>query len=94
MSLVLETLSDILEKLQILLIVTIPVFGILYKETFLFFVPIVIFLILGFGFVKREILRGKNEDAITRMIITIGKWTLFLWVLEFGIYIAIKYVFG
>ncbi|PLW80055.1 hypothetical protein C0585_04620 [Candidatus Woesearchaeota archaeon] len=90
----LETLGESLQYLQYLLILSVPVFGVIYKETFLFFVPIVIFVIMGFGYVKKKIIEGASEEAITNLIFSIGKWSIFLWVLEFSIYLMIKFTFS
>ncbi|OVE75087.1 hypothetical protein BVX95_00145 [archaeon D22] len=89
-----ETLGETLEYLQYFMIISIPLFGWIYKDAFLFFVPIVIFLILGFGFVKKKIIEGATQDQITNTIFSIGRWTLFLWILEFAIYFMIKFSFG
>lgn len=89
-----ETLGEVIGKLQIFMIISIPIFGVIYKEAFLFFVPLVIFLILGFGYVKKKIIEEANEETITKLIFSIGRWTFFLWVLEFAIYMMIKLSFA
>lgn len=86
-----EGLGLVMEKFQKLLLFSIPVFAIIYKLTFLFFLPIVLFVIIGLGHVKKRIVEGASDDIITSTIFSIWKWTLFLWVLEMVLYALVKY---
>ena len=88
----LDMFGEVITKLQILMIISIPVFGLMFKEAFLFFMPLVIFILLSFGYIKKKILEDWNEEQITRLIFSIGKWVLFLWFLEFAMYMSIKYM--
>jgi hypothetical protein len=88
-----EGLGLVMEKFQKLLLFSIPVFAIIYKLTFLFFLPIVFFVIIGLGNVKKRIVEGASDDVITNSILSIWKWTLFLWVLEMAFYALMKYAF-
>lgn len=89
-----ESLGLTIEKLQYLLLVSIPIFGYIYKYTFLFFLPILIFVVVGFGQVKRKIVDNSSDDILTKTIFSIGRWAAFLWFLEMGIYFMIKAAIG
>ena len=81
-----------LRLLQLSLVITIPLFVYLYKEDFLFFLPLVFVIIFRFKLLKDKIKEGTNSEELVYLIKRTALILGVLWFVELIFYLLIIYI--